>query len=207
MAGRFITFEGIDGAGKSTHVQPAVEQLRRAGLNVVLTREPGGTALAEALRQSLLSQQMDATTELLLMFAARADHVHRVIRPALDRGSWVVCDRFTDSTLAYQGGGRELDITFIRQLAKQVHGHCEPDRTYYFDLDPEIARQRREASRQPDRIESEQGAFFERARNAYLEIARHEPNRLMILNSARPIDAVADELQRDLQEQIERHGD
>lgn len=207
MVGRFITFEGIDGAGKSTHVQPAVEQLRTAGLDVVLTREPGGTELAEALRQSLLSQEMDATTELLIVFAARADHVHRVIQPALARGSWVVCDRFTDSTLAYQGGGRELDPAFIRQLAKQVHSHCDPDRTYYFDLDPGIARQRREASRQPDRIESEQAAFFERARNAYLDIARSEPERVLILDSAQPLDVVADDLQRDLQNQIDRHGD
>lgn len=206
MAGRFITFEGIDGAGKSTHVPPAVEQLRAAGLDVVLTREPGGTDLAEALRQSLLSQEMDATTELLMMFAARADHVHKVIQPALDRGSWVVCDRFTDSTLAYQGGGRELDTAFIRLLAKQVHSHCEPDRTYYFDLDPEVARLRREASRQPDRIESEQAAFFQRARNAYLDIARSEPDRVMILDSAQPLDAVADTLQRDLQKQIDRYG-
>jgi len=207
MRGRFITFEGIDGAGKSTHVEPAVEILRAAGLDVVLTREPGGTELAETLREVLLSQEMNATTELLLMFAARADHVHRVILPALRAGSWVVCDRFTDSTLAYQGGGRQLDSGFINSLAEQVHRHCGPDRTYYFDLDPATARQRRENSREPDRIESEQGAFFERTRDAYLELAKSDPERVLILDSTQPLETVALALEQDLQQQIKRYGD
>ena len=206
MPGRFITFEGIDGAGKSTHVEPAVRQLRASGLEVVLTREPGGTALSESLRQLVLTQPMDPTTELLMMFAARADHVAQVIQPALERGAWVVCDRFTDSTVAYQGGGRQLDMAFIAGLASQVHSHCNPDRTYYFDLDSGTAQQRRQASRSPDRIESEQAAFFDRVRTAYLEIARREPERVMTLDSAQPLQTVAQQLRNDLQAQMQRFG-
>ncbi len=206
MAGRFITFEGIDGAGKSTHLDTAVAQLRTHGLEVVLTREPGGSEMAETLRQWLLTRSMDANTELLLMFAARADHLAQVIRPALQRGAWVVCDRFTDSTLAYQGGGRQLDERQILQLAEMVHADCRPERTYFFDLDPVTAQARREASRDADRFEAEQLAFFERVRAVYQRLASAEPARIMTLDSARPLAQVAAQLLADLDDQVRRFG-
>lgn len=204
--GRFITFEGIDGAGKSTHLAGAVARLEQNGLTVVLTREPGGSEMAETIRAWLLNQAMDSLTELLLIFAARADHLAQVIRPALERGDWVICDRFTDSTLAYQGGGRELDEAFIRALAERVHGDCQPDRTYYFDLDPVSAQARRLASREADRFEAEQEAFFERVRRIYQSIATAEPERVVTLNSALPLDEVAAALHADLAQQAELFG-
>ncbi len=206
MTGRFVTFEGIDGAGKSTHVAGAVDRLRAAGLEVVVTREPGGTELAESLREWLLNRSMGPQTELLLVFAARADHLDQVIRPALARGAWVVCDRFTDSTLAYQGGGRGLSREFILTLAQAVHADCQPDRTYYFDLDAHTAEQRRLADRTADRFEAEERAFFERVRQAYLAISAAEPGRVLTLNSAQSLEQVRAALNADLDKQLATHG-
>ncbi|MEZ5740495.1 MAG: dTMP kinase [Burkholderiaceae bacterium] len=167
VPGRFITFEGIDGAGKSTHLARAVEQLRAAGISVVQTREPGGTALAESLRSLMLNEAMGPRTELLLMFAARDDHVRQCIAPALAAGHWVVCDRFTDSSFAYQGGGRQMSWQEIETLAGWVEQGIEITRTYLFELPAQVAAQRRLAARPADRFEQENLAFFERVREGY----------------------------------------
>lgn len=199
MRGRFITFEGVDGAGKSSHLAPFVARVREAGHEVVLSREPGGTALAESLREILLAQAMPELTELLLMFAARADHLHAVIEPALARGAWVVCDRFTDSTLAYQGSGRGMDITFIELLAARVHGHHNPDRTYLFDLDAASAQARRAQARTADRFEQEALDFFDRVRAGYHAIARREPQRFCVVDAAQSFDQVEANVVADFQ--------
>jgi len=190
VSGRFITFEGIDGAGKSTHLDWYAERLREAGREVVLTREPGGTELAEALRALLLRETMGAQTELLLMFAARQDHLERRVRPALANGTWVVCDRFTDSTLAYQGAGRKGPIERIRQLADWVHGDLWPDRTYLFDLPAGEALRRRSLARPADRFEAEDLAFFERVRAGYRAQAAAEPDRFLVIDAAQAIDRI-----------------
>ncbi len=176
--GRFLTFEGIDGAGKSTHVEPLAEHLRRRGLTVLVTREPGGTDLADGLRHWLLTREMSPRTETLLAFAARSDHVDRVIRPALAAGQWVLCDRFNDSTFAYQGGGRELGHEAIAWLARWTLQDLAPDRTYWFALDPVIAARRRQAARTADRFEREREAFFRRVDRAYADLAAAEPLRI-----------------------------
>ena len=150
MPGCFITFEGIDGAGKSTHVGACVDWLRAQGETVVLSREPGGSPLAERLRELLLTEEMQPQTEALLAFAARSDHLHTLIRPALAAGQWVVCDRFTDSTFAYQGGGSDVDTAWLAQLEAQVQDGLQPVRTYLFDLPPEVAAARRAAVRSAD---------------------------------------------------------
>src|SRR5690606_26680470 len=162
MSGRFITFEGIDGAGKSTHLQRCAELLRERGIEVVVTREPGGTPLAEQVRDWFLNQDTDADTEALLAFAARSDHLTRLIRPALAAGKWVVCDRFTDSTVAYQGAGRRLGAARVEQLEQWLHPDLQPDRTFLFDLEPEEAARRRAKARAADRFEAEDVAFFQR---------------------------------------------
>ncbi|MFA7503432.1 MAG: dTMP kinase [Burkholderiaceae bacterium] len=190
MRGRFISFEGIDGAGKSTHLDWYAERLREAGREVVLTREPGGTDLAEALRALLLGEAMDARTELLLMFAARQDHLERRVRPALAAGAWVVCDRFTDSTIAYQGAGREGSIERIRMLADWIHGDLWPDRTYLFDLPAEEALRRRSMARAADRFEAEDRGFFERVRAAYQAQAVAEPERFLVIDASQDIDRI-----------------
>lgn len=185
--GRFITFEGIDGAGKSTHLGAVVAYLRAQGRDVVQTREPGGTALAEAIRDWVLTRPMSMRTEALLVFAARQDHLETVIRPALARGQWVVCDRFTDSSIAYQGGGRGLPLTDLALLERWVHPDLQPDRTYLFDLDPAAAARRRAAARAADRFEQEDLAFFGRVRRAYLERATRDPARFLTIEAdARP---------------------
>lgn len=183
MTGRFVTFEGIDGAGKSTHIEPIAGHLRARGLRVVVTREPGGTPLADALRDWLLNHDMSARTEALLAFAARRDHVERVIAPALAAGSWVLCDRFTDSTFAYQGAGRELGAARIAMLADWTLDGFAPDRTYWFALAPDVAARRREAARVADRFERERETFFARVESAYRARAAAEPQRI------RPVDA------------------
>ena len=183
MKGRFITFEGIDGAGKSTHIEPIADHLRARGFNVVVTREPGGTELADALRDWLLRHEMSARTEALLAFAARRDHVERTIEPALASGHWVLCDRFTDSTFAYQGAGRGLGANAIAALADWTLDGFAPDRTYWFALDPVEAARRRQAVRVADRFEREREAFFVRVDGAYRERAAAEPQRI------RPVDA------------------
>lgn len=189
--GRFITFEGIDGAGKTTHISRCVERLREQGLEVVQTREPGGSALAESLRDLLLQQPMSLDTELLLMFAARRDHIERLIEPTLGRGAWVVCDRFTDSTYAYQGGGRQLGFEPIAQLEAKVHPHLQPDQTFYFDLPPEVAAARRAKARAADRFEAEDLEFFGRVRTAYLRRSQDCRHRFVMIDATLSIEEIS----------------
>jgi dTMP kinase len=196
--GRFVTFEGIDGAGKSSHIEWFADLLRKQGRKVSVTREPGGTELAEAIREWLLNRPMSMRTEALLAFAARQDHLERVIRPALDSGVWVVCDRFTDSTVAYQGGGRGIPLTDIETLERWVHPELQPDRTYLFDLDPTLAAERRRAARAADRFEAEQQAFFVRVRDAYLARAAGSVARFRVIDSAKSIDDIRKLLEIDV---------
>ena len=199
MTGRFITFEGIDGAGKSTHLEWYADRLRRRGLAVLLTREPGGSPLAERLRELLLGQPMTITTEILLMFAARQDHLDVVVRPALARGEWVVCDRFTDSTFAYQGAGRGAGCERIAMLEEWVQAGLQPHRTYLFDLPSEEAARRRAGARAPDRFELEDLAFFERVREGYRQRVRQDPGRFVTIDARQGID----EIRRTLQESVD----
>ena len=178
MRGQFITFEGIDGAGKSTHLEALVTRLRGQGLAVLATREPGGTVLTERLRDLLLTEPMDPLSEALLVFAARRDHLQQRILPALERGEWVVCDRFTDATFAYQGGGRGFDPAVLAQLERWVHGGLQPDLTLWFDLSAETAAERRAAVRAPDRFEQQDLAFFERVRAAYAQRCARSEGRM-----------------------------
>jgi len=179
--GQFITFEGIDGAGKSTQIEFLVERLRAQGHDVLVTREPGGTSLGERLRELLLAEAMDARTETLLMFAARAEHLAKVIRPALAAGRWVVCDRFTDASYAYQGGGRGVPKADIEALERWVHPDLQPDRTLLFDLPPEVAALRLAVARRADRFEAEEAEFFARVRAVYLERVRRDSRRFLVL--------------------------
>lgn len=182
--GRFITLEGLDGAGKSTQHRWLVEYLRGAGREVVATREPGGTPLGEKLRALLLSEDMHLETEALLMFAARREHVAQVIEPALQRGAWVVCDRFVDASFAYQGGGRGLAETKLSVLRDWTLGAMRPDLTVYFDVPVELALKRlRAGTPDPDRFEREQAQFFERVRASYLRLAELEPRRIKVVNA------------------------
>ncbi len=182
--GRFITLEGLDGAGKSTQHRWLVEYLRGAGREVVATREPGGTPLGEKLRALLLSEDMHLETEALLMFAARREHVAQVIEPALQRGAWVVCDRFVDASFAYQGGGRGLPETKLAVLRDWTLGTMRPDLTVYFDVPVELAQKRlRAGTPDPDRFEREQAQFFERVRASYLRLAELEPSRIKVVNA------------------------
>ena len=183
MRGKFITFEGIDGAGKSSHIEPMAALLRQRGVEVVVTREPGGTPLGEKLRALLLSEPMNLETETLLMFAARREHVAAVIVPALERGAWVVCDRFTDATRAYQGGGRGVARDKIEILANWVHGDVNPDVTFLFDLPREVAEQRLAGARSPDRFEQEQAQFHQRVRAEYLRLAAENPARFRVVDA------------------------
>ncbi|MDR3158073.1 MAG: dTMP kinase [Zoogloeaceae bacterium] len=186
--GKFITLEGIDGAGKSSHVRWLGDFLRARGHEVLLTREPGGTPLGEKLRASLLSEAMHPETEALLMFAVRREHVAAVIAPALARGGWVVCDRFSDASFAYQGGGKGVDRRRLQALENWVHGEgasqpCMPDLTLLFDVPCEVARQRIVLAGRPlDRFEQEDARFHDRVRHAYLEQARKYPERFHVLN-------------------------
>lgn len=198
MNGRFVTFEGIDGAGKSTHVPWYVERLRARGIDVLQTREPGGSELAETLRDLLLHRTMSLETELLLMFAARNDHLQREIRPALAAGRWVVCDRFTDSTYAYQGGGRGAPLARIAWLEDWIHGDLQPDRSYLFDLEPSLAAQRRAAARPPDRFEAEDSAFFERVRRGYHARALADPGRFLLIDGKQTPEEVRVKLENDI---------
>lgn len=187
----FISFEGIDGAGKSTHLPEVVERLRGQGLQVTVTREPGGTPLAEAVRSWVLNEPMDALTEALLVFAARRDHVERVIRPALARGDAVVCDRFTDASFAYQGAGRGLPDAVLATLEAWVHPDLQPDLTLWFDLPAALAAERRAAARAADRFEREELAFFERVRAGYAVRAAAAPDRFVAIAAEGARDAVA----------------
>jgi len=195
LRGKFITLEGVDGGGKSTHLAWIAERLRAAGREVVVTREPGGTPFAEKLRTLVLAEPMDALCETLLMFAARADHVRKIISPALARGAWVVCDRFTDATLAYQAAGKGVAPDLIRRLALSVHPGLTPDRTLVFDCSYDVSRARLRASgRALDRFEAEQQAFFDRVREAYRALAVSEPDRVRIIDGSRTPEEVKVEL-------------
>jgi dTMP kinase len=195
--GKFITLEGVDGAGKSTHIPWIAERLRRGGREVVVTREPGGTPLAEKLRERVLKEAMDPVAETKLMFEARADHVRNVIAPALERGAWVVCDRFTDSTIAYQGGGKGVDAALIAELAAQAHPGLKPDLTVVFDATHEVSSRRMGASgRTLDRFEAEGKAFFDRVRGAYRALAAAEPGRVRLIDGTRPLDEVKNEIEK-----------
>ncbi|TLP55028.1 MULTISPECIES: dTMP kinase [Pseudomonas] len=193
MSGLFITLEGPEGAGKSTNREYLAARLREQGIDVVMTREPGGTPLAERIRELLLApsdERMAVDTELLLMFAARAQHLAEVIRPALARGAVVLCDRFTDATYAYQGGGRGLPVERIAVLESFVQGELRPDLTLVFDLPVEVGLARAAARGRLDRFEQEGQAFFEAVRQAYLARARKHPQRYSLLDAAQPLDVV-----------------
>lgn len=192
--GRLITLEGVDGAGKSTHLQWLESALASAGVRVVSTREPGGTPLGESLRDLLLSTDMTLETETLLMFAARCEHLRTVIQPALAQGAWVVCDRFTDASYAYQGGGRQLGADRIAALERWVHPDLQPDCTLLFDVPLEVARQRLENGRSLDRFEQEDADFFQRTRAAYHQRAKQYPERFHIIDSTRDIAAIREQL-------------
>ena len=187
--GKFITLEGIDGAGKSTHVGGIADFLRGRGKDIVVTREPGGTPLGEKLRALVLSQTMDIDTEALLMFAARREHIAQLIAPALAAGSWVVSERFTDATYAYQGAGRGVARDRIAALERWVHGGLQPDLTLVFDAPVEVALARL-AENRGDRFELESKAFFERVRAAYLARAAAEPRRMRVVQSGRSLPEV-----------------
>ena len=203
----FITLEGLDGAGKSTHVESMADALRQAGIDLVCTREPGGTALGEALRELVLREPMDLRTETLLMFAARNEHLHAVILPALARGQWVLCDRFTDATFAYQGGGRELGAGPVEALEAWVQDGFSPDRTFLFDVPLAVARQRLEGGRAaPDRFEREGAAFFERTRAAYHARAAADPARVVIIDATQSIEHVRAALAAQLRALLAAHG-
>ena len=188
--GIFINFEGIDGAGKSTHIAGLAEALSSKGCKVTLTREPGGTALAEKLRTLILNDAMDALTESLLIFAARRDHVQNVIRPALVRGEVVLCDRFTDATFAYQGAGRGFDLQTLLTLESWVQVGLQPDLTYWFDLAPSLAAERLASARVPDKFESQPVAFFEAVRSGYAARAEKDAKRFARIEANQSKDAV-----------------
>ncbi len=190
LRGKFITFEGIDGAGKSTHIDAVRALLTARGKTVVMTREPGGTELGEAIRTLFLDRSMSPHSEALLVFAARREHLERVVWPALERGDWVLCDRFSDATFAYQGGGRELGFARVAELAHWVHPNFAPDLTLLFDLARDAAHQRVAQRGAMDRIESEAAEFHDRVRTAYLERAEAEPERIKVLSSDQSKDTV-----------------
>lgn len=203
----FITLEGLDGAGKSTHVDWIAQTLRKAGVDLLCTREPGGTALGESLREMLLHQAMDLRTETLLMFAARNEHLQAVIRPALGRGQWVLCDRFTDASYAYQGGGRQMGAASIQVLEQWVQGDFSPDRTFLFDVPLAVARQRLGKGREaPDRFEREGAEFFERTRSAYHARVAAHPARYAVIDATQGIEAIREVLAQQLGVLLSLHG-
>lgn len=196
----FITFEGIDGAGKSSHIDALAARLKSRGHDVVQTREPGGTPLAETLRGLVLHQTMDALTESLLVFAARRDHLQQVIEPALARGATVLCDRFTDATFAYQGAGRGFDLAVLAQLETWVQQGRQPDLTLWFDLAPEVAAERLALARVPDRFEQQPGEFFRRVREGYRQRCAAQPGRFVRIDAAQDRDKVRADIEAALQE-------
>ena len=203
MTGRFITFEGIDGAGKSTHIEPTATALRAAGRTVVCTREPGGTELAERLRDMVLHLPMDGVSETLLVFAARRDHIGLVIAPALARGEVVLCDRFTDATFAYQGYGRGQDLALLERLEVEVQQGLQPDLTLWFDLDPRVAAERRAQARTADRFEAEDAAFFERVRRGYVARMDAAPQRFVRIDASRDREEVAHRVAETLRDRLD----
>ena len=201
--GRFITLEGIDGAGKSSHLEFLRARAAARGGEPLLTREPGGTPAGEALRDLVLHHPMEPLAEALAMFAARSDHLRTVIEPALAAGRWVVCDRFSDSTYAYQCGGRGLERARFEALEALVHPGLQPDATFLFDLDPAVAYDRQRAqSRTPDKFEREAAAFFVRVREAYLERARAHPRRIHVIDAGGTVEAVRERLARAFDEAL-----
>ena len=197
MKGKFITVEGIEGVGKTTNIDFIHQQLQAAGRDVVLTREPGGTPLAEAIRGLLLDPAytgMDSTCELQLMFAARAEHLAKVVWPALKQGQWVLCDRFTDATYAYQGGGRGIDSDVIARLEELVQGDFRPDLTLLLDVPVEIGLARAGKRGALDRFEQEKVDFFQRVRNAYLEMAQRSPDRYRVIDASLPLNEVQNQI-------------
>jgi dTMP kinase len=207
--GRFITLEGIEGAGKSTQRPIIAELLREHGISWIETREPGGTSLAERIRELLLAPDPSgpcAEAELLLMFAARAEHLAKTIRPALAAGTWVLCDRFTDASFAYQGGGRGIAEARIAQLEALVQDGLRPDLTLLFDLSPQLGLARARERAQPDRFECEALGFFERVRAAYLRRAQHEPQRIRIIDASLAFPVVTRQVREELTAFIERSG-
>ncbi len=192
---KFLTLEGVDGAGKSSHIEFIADAIRSKGAHVIVTREPGGTDFAERLRQTILSHEMSPILETLLVFAARADHVERVIKPALASGQWVICDRFTDATAAYQGAGKGVNAELIARIADAAHPGVRPTRTLVFDCPYEVAAARlARAGRTLDRFEREDRAFFERVRSAYLAIAKAEPERVVVIDASRDAHAVREQI-------------
>jgi dTMP kinase len=188
--GKFITLEGMDGAGKSTHIPTIIKLLESRGLEVVSTREPGGTILGEKLRALLLHDEMHAETETLLMFAARREHIAQVITPALERGAFVLSDRFTDATYAYQCGAKHVDVNKVRQLEHWVQGELQPDLTLLFDVPVSVSMQRLSNARSPDKFESEGAAFFEKLRQVYLSRASEYPARFRVINADQSLEKV-----------------
>jgi dTMP kinase len=205
--GVFLTLEGAEGVGKSTNIEFITEHLEQRGIEYVLTREPGGTPLAERIRDLLLmvhEEPMSELSELLLVFAARAQHLDKVIEPALAAGKWVVCDRFTDATFAYQGAGRGLSIETIGQLQSMVQGELRPDLTIILDLDPEIGMQRASNRGELDRFEREQQSFFRSVRQGYLDIAAAEPERCLVIDASKPLVDVKLDLLAALEQGLSR---
>lgn len=199
MRGKLVTLEGVDGAGKSTHQKFVADFVATRAPHVIQTREPGGTELAERLREAILAGPMAPEVETLLLFAARADHVARVIRPALEAGTWVVCDRFSDATFAYQGAGKGVPADLIERLSAAAHPGLAPDLTLVFDCPYETARERLAKSKKSlDRFEREDRAFFERVRAAYLERARAEPARVRVIDAGAPVPEIRNALERHL---------
>jgi dTMP kinase len=198
IRGRFITLEGMDGAGKTTHLEWLKERLKAKGISLKVTREPGGTLLGESLRGLLLdsNELRHPETEALLMFAARSEHIAQVIAPALAAGQWVLCDRFTDATYAYQAGGSGMAWSRIAELERWVQGDLQPDLTLYFDLDPEIGKNRTRAAREPDRFEREHLDFYARVRAAYLRRAGEHSQRIRVIDAARTIPEIQKELEK-----------
>jgi len=205
--GLFLTLEGAEGVGKSTNIAFITEYLEQRGIEYVLTREPGGTQLAEKIRDLLLAvheESMSELTELLLVFAARAQHLDKVIEPALAAGKWVVCDRFTDATFAYQGAGRGLSVQRIGQLQSMVQGELRPDLTIILDLDPEIGLARASNRGELDRFEQEKQSFFRSVRQGYLDIAQSEPERCTVIDASKPLEDVKLELLAALEHGLSR---
>ena len=190
VRGKFITLEGMDGAGKSTHIPDIIKLLEIKGVEVISTREPGGTALGEQLRTLLLNEPMHPETETLLMFAARREHINQIIEPALARGAWVLSDRFTDATYAYQSGGRGVLAKKVVELESWVQGGLQPDLTLLFDVPVEVSAARLASARTPDKFERESVEFFTKIRNAYLDRALNNPNRFRIINSNQALENV-----------------
>ncbi len=197
MRGRFITLEGIDGAGKSTHLEWLAGFLRERGIRVTVTREPGGTALGESLRELLLHGKatLHPETETLLVFAARREHIDKVIEPALASGAWVLCDRFTDATYAYQSGGSGVSWSKIAQLEQWAQDGLQPDETLLFDVAPDVGLARAARGKSPDRFERERAGFYERARQAYLARAQQAPLRVHVIDANRPLAFIHKELE------------